>query len=261
MLNKKELNLGGYIIKSRLIVGTGKYKNMQETADAIEASGADMVTVAVRRMNITDNKEERLQDFISPKKYRYLPNSAFCNTPEEALRYLSLAREAGGWDLVKLEVFGSDIKTLYPDIIKTIEANKLLVKEGFKTMVYCNDDPVTCKILEEDGATAIMPLAAPIGSGLGIQNYTNIKFIIEQSNIPVIIDAGVGRPSDATKAMEMGCDGILINSSIAYADCPIEMASAMKHAVIAGRMGYEAGIMAKKEYSNASTTKNKMLVK
>ena len=233
-------------LKSRLIVGTGKYKSFKETAEAVKASGADMVTVAVRRVNVIDKKKPILTDYLNPKKIIYLPNTAGCFTSEEALRTLRLAREMGGWKLVKLEVLG-DKKTLYPNMIETIKSTKILVKEGFKVMVYCTDDPLLAKKLEDYGASAIMPLASPIGSGLGLQNKVNISIIIKQSKVPVIIDAGIATASDATIAMEMGCDGVLINSAIANAKNPIRMASAFKNAVISGRDSYFACII-KKNY-------------
>tara|TARA_X000001036_G_scaffold319476_1_gene297941 strand:+ start:2163 stop:2936 length:774 start_codon:yes stop_codon:yes gene_type:complete len=245
-LQKDILKIGNKKLRSRLIVGTGKYKNFLETAKAIKASGAEMVTVAVRRVNILDKKKPVLMDYIDPKKIIYLPNTAGCFNSEEALRTLRLAREIGGWKLVKLEVLG-DKKTLYPDMIETIKSAKVLVKEGFKVMVYCTDDPLHAKKLEDIGATAIMPLASPIGSGLGIQNKMNISLIIKQSKIPVIVDAGIGTASDASIAMEMGCDGVLINSAIANAKKPVSMASAFKFAVIAGRKAFLAGRM-KKNY-------------
>ena len=238
--------------KSRLIVGTGKYKNFQQTAEAIKASGTDMVTVAVRRVNITDKKEPALMDYIDPKKITYLPNTAGCFNSRDALRTLRLAREMGGWKLVKLEVLGNK-KTLYPNMIETIKSTEILVKEGFKVMVYCTDDPIMAKKLEDVGASSIMPLAAPIGSGLGIQNKINIKIIKEQSKVPVIVDAGVGEASDATIAMELGCDGVLINSAIAKAKNPILMAEAMKFAVMAGRKSYLAGRMKKRGFGNPSS--------
>ena len=238
--------------KSRLIVGTGKYKNFQQTAEAIKASGTDMVTVAVRRVNITDKKEPALMDYIDPKKITYLPNTAGCFNSRDALRTLRLAREMGGWKLVKLEVLGNK-KTLYPNMIETIKSTEILVKEGFKVMVYCTDDPIMTKKLEDVGASSIMPLAAPIGSGLGIQNKINIKIIKEQSKVPVIVDAGVGESSDATIAMELGCDGVLINSAIAKAKNPILMAEAMKFAVMAGRKSYLAGRMKKRGFGNPSS--------
>ena len=239
-------------INSRLIVGTGKYKNLRETAEAIKASGADMVTVAVRRVNIQDKKKPLLMDFVSPKKYKYLPNTAGCYNSNEALRTLRLAREIGGWKLVKLEVLG-DRKTLYPNMIETIKSTKILVREGFKVMVYCTDDPILAKKLEDSGASAIMPLASPIGSGLGIQNKVNISLIIKQSKVPVIIDAGIGTASDATIAMELGCEGVLINSAIANAKNPILMAKAFKDAVISGRNSYLAGRMSKNYFATASS--------
>ena len=240
--------------KSRLIVGTGKYKNFEQTSNAVKSSGADIVTVAVRRVNILDKDKPVLMDYLDPKKITYLPNTAGCFTSDEALRTLRLAREMGNWKLVKLEVLG-DKKTLYPNMIETIKCTDILVKEGFDVMVYCSDDPILSKQLEDLGATAIMPLAAPIGSGLGIQNKTNIKLIIEQSKVPVIVDAGVGTASDATIAMELGCDGVLINTAIAEAKDPILMASAMKHAVIAGREAFKAGRMSKKNYGDPSSPK------
>jgi len=238
--------------KSRLIVGTGKYKNFQQTAEAIKASCADMITVAVRRVNITDKKEPTLMDYIDPKKITYLPNTAGCFNSHDALRTLRLAREMGGWKLVKLEVLGNK-KTLYPNMIETITSAEVLVKEGFKVMVYCTDDPIMTKKLEDVGVSSIMPLAAPIGSGLGIQNKINIKIIKEQSKIPVIVDAGVGEASDATIAMELGCDGVLINSAIAESKNPILMAEAMKFAVMAGRKSYLAGRMKKRKFGNPSS--------
>jgi len=238
--------------KSRLIVGTGKYKNMPECAKAIKLSGADIVTVAVRRVNIFDKKKPLLMDYIDPKKITYLPNTAGCFTSEEALRTLRLAREIGGWKLVKLEVLG-DKKTLFPDMIETLKSTEVLTKEGFKVMVYCNDDPLMAKRLENCGACAIMPLAAPIGSGLGIQNTTNIKIIRAQTRLPLIIDAGIGQASDATIAMELGCDGVLLNTAIAKAKNPFQMAIAMKHAVLAGRKSYLSGRISKFIYGYSSS--------
>ena len=238
--------------KSRLIVGTGKYKNMSECAKAIKLSGADIVTVAVRRVNIVDKKKPLLMDYIDPKKITYLPNTAGCFTSEEALRTLRLAREIGGWKLVKLEVLG-DKKTLLPDMIETLKSTEVLTKEGFKVMVYCNDDPLIAKRLENCGACAIMPLAAPIGSGLGIQNTTNIKIIRAQTRLPLIIDAGIGQASDATIAMELGCDGVLLNTAIAKAKNPFQMAIAMKHAVLAGRKSYLSGRISKFIYGYSSS--------
>ena len=239
-------------LKSRLIVGTGKYKSFTETANAIEASGAEMVTVAVRRVNITDKKKPILTDYLNPKKIIFLPNTAGCFTSGEALRTLRLAREMGGWKLVKLEVLG-DKKTLYPNMIETIKSTKTLVKEGFKVMVYCTDDPLLAKKLEDSGAAAIMPLASPIGSGLGLQNKINISLIIKQSKVPVIVDAGIGTASDATIAMEMGCDGVLVNSAIAKSIEPVKMARAFKNAVISGRDSYLAGRMKKNYFATASS--------
>ena len=239
-------------LKSRLIVGTGKYKNFQETAKAVEASGADMVTVAVRRVNILDKKKPMLTDYLNPKKIIFLPNTAGCFNSSDALRTLRLAREMGGWKLVKLEVLG-DKKTLYPNMIETIKSTKILTKEGFKVMVYCTDDPLLAKKLEDNGAVAIMPLASPIGSGLGLQNKINISMIIKQSKVPVIVDAGIGTASDATVAMELGCDGVLINSAIAMAKKPILMAKAFKDAVISGRNSYLAGRMQKKYIASPSS--------
>ncbi len=249
---KDNFVVAGKKIKSRLIVGTGKYKNFKQTAEVIKASGADMVTVAVRRVNITNRKQSTLMDYVNPKKITYLPNTAGCFNSFDALRTLRLAREMGGWKLVKLEVLG-DKKTLYPNMIETIKSTEVLVKEGFKVMVYCSDDPIMAKKLEDVGASAIMPLAAPIGSGLGIQNKVNIKIIKKQSKVPVIVDAGVGEASDATIAMQLGCDGVLINTAIAEAQNPLLMAEAMKFAVIAGRKSYLAGRMAKKNFSSPSS--------
>ena len=239
-------------LKSRLIVGTGKYKNFLETAQAVKSSGAGMVTVAVRRVNIIDKKKPILTDYLNPKKIIFLPNTAGCFSSEEALRTLRLAREMGGWKLVKLEVLG-DKKTLYPNMIETIKSTKILVKEGFKVMVYCSDDPLLARKLEDNGASAIMPLASPIGSGLGLQNKVNISLIIKQSKVPVIVDAGIGTASDATIAMELGWDGVLINSAIANSKKPILMAKAFKDAVISGRNSYLAGRMKKNYFGSASS--------
>jgi len=240
--------------KSRLIVGTGKYKNMNECAKAIKISGADLVTVAVRRVNISDKNKPLLMDYLDPKKITYLPNTAGCFNSEDALRTLRLAREIGGWKLVKLEVLG-DKKNLFPDMIETLKSTEVLTKEGFKVMVYCNDDPLMAKRLENVGAVAIMPLAAPIGSGLGIQNKLNIKIIREQTKLPLIIDAGIGEASDATIAMEIGCDGVLINTAIAKAKYPFQMAEAMKHAVIAGRKSFLSGRIQKNIAGSPSSPK------
>ena len=239
---------------SRLIVGTGKYKSMSECAKAIKLSGAEIVTVAVRRVNIIDKKKPLLMDYIDPKKITYLPNTAGCFNSNEALRTLRLAREIGGWKLVKLEVLG-DKQNLFPDMIETLKSTEVLANEGFKVMVYCNDDPLMAKRLENAGADAIMPLAAPIGSGLGIQNQTNIQIIRKQTKLPLIIDAGLGQASDATIAMELGCDGVLANTAIAKAKKPYDMALAFKNAVIAGRLSFLAGRIDKYLYGNASSPK------
>src|SRR6201986_3015237 len=248
----KPFVLAGKTYKSRLIIGTGKYKTYADNAAALEASGAEIVTVAVRRVNLTDPSQPKLVDFIDPKKVTYLPNTAGCFTGEDAVRTLRLAREAGGWGLVKLEGLGGK-KTLYPNMIETLRATELLIKEDFQVMVYCSDDPLMAKRLEELGAAAIMPLAAPIGSGLGVQNPVNIRMIIEEGKVPVIVDAGVGTASDAAVAMELGCDGVLMNTAIAEAKDPVLMARAMKHAVEAGRFAYLAGRMPKKRYADPSS--------
>lgn len=239
-LKKDKLIIANQKFDSRLIVGTGKYKNMSECAKAVKLSGANIVTVAVRRVNISDKKKPLLMDYIDPKKITYLPNTAGCFNSEEALRTLRLARDIGGWNLVKLEVLG-DKKNLFPDMIETIKSTEVLANEGFKIMVYCTDDPLMAKRLENSGASAIMPLAAPIGSGLGIQNKVNIKIIRDQTKLPLIIDAGLGQASDAVIAMELGCDGVLVNTAIAKAKKPYEMALAFKNGVIAGRQSYLAG--------------------
>ncbi len=239
MIDKK-FKIANKIFKSRLIVGTGKYKNFNECAKAIKTSGADMVTVAVRRVNISNKNKARLMDYIDPKKITYLPNTAGCFTANEAIRTLRLAREIGDWKLVKLEVLG-DKKNLFPEMIETLRSTELLTKEGFKVMVYCNDDLLMAKRLVNAGAVAIMPLAAPIGSGLGILNKVNIKIIRNEIKVPVIIDAGIGEASDAVEAMELGCDGVLINTAIAKAKNPILMAEAMRHAVISGRKSFLSG--------------------
>ncbi len=246
------LEVAGRKLSSRLIIGTGKYESYEQNAAAAEAAGAEMVTVAVRRVNLTDKDKPLLVDYLDPEKYVYLPNTAGCFTAEDAIRTLRLAREAGGWDLVKLEVL-SDQKTLYPDMEETLRAAKLLIADGFEVMVYCSDDPVYARKLEDAGCCAIMPLGSLIGSGLGIMNPVNIRLIVEQSSVPVIVDAGVGTASDATVAMELGCDGVLMNTAIAEAKDPILMASAMKHAVIAGREAYLAGRMGKKRYADPSS--------
>jgi thiazole synthase len=248
----RPLTIAGRTYRSRLIIGTGKYKDYAQNAAALEASGAEMVTVAVRRVNLTDPGQPKLVDFIDPKKYTYLPNTAGCFTADEALRTLRLAREAGGWRLVKLEVLG-DTKTLYPDMIETLRATEVLIREGFDVMVYCTDDPLMAKRLENLGVAAVMPLAAPIGSGLGIQNPVNIRLIVEQAKVPVIVDAGVGTASDASVAMELGCDAVLMNTAIAEAKDPVMMARAMRHAVEAGHLAYLAGRMAKRRYADPSS--------
>ena len=254
MKKKDSLKIAKKKFKSRLIVGTGKYKNMSECAKAVKLSGAEIVTVAVRRVNITDKKKPLLMDYIDPKKITYLPNTAGCFTSEDALRTLRLAREIGGWKLVKLEVLG-DKKTLFPDMVETLKSTEVLTKEGFKVMVYCTDDPLMAKKLEDVGASAIMPLAAPIGSGLGIQNKTNIKIIRKQTKLPLIIDAGLGQASDATIAMELGCDGVLVNTAIAKAKDPFQMALAFKNSVIAGRQSYVSGRIAKSLFGQPSSPK------
>lgn len=249
-----QFKIGNRIFKSRLIVGTGKYKDLKQTSDAVNSSGADLVTVAVRRVNIINTKEPMLMDFIDPKKITYLPNTAGCYTSDDALRTLRLAKESGGWNLVKLEVLG-DEKTLYPNMQETIKSAKILVKEGFEVMVYCSDDPIACRQLEDIGVVAVMPLGSLIGSGQGILNKLNIEIIKRQSKIPVIIDAGIGAASDAVIAMELGCDGVLVNSAIAKAKNPILMAESMKNAVIAGRQCYLSERMEKKKIAIASSPK------
>ena len=245
-------SVAGRTFTSRLIVGTGKYKDFEQNAAALEASGAEIVTVAVRRVNVSDPKAPMLTDYIDPRKITYLPNTAGCFTAEEAIRTLRLAREAGGWDLVKLEVLG-EAKTLYPDMRETLTATETLAKEGFLPMVYCVDDPIAAKQLENAGAVAVMPLGAPIGSGLGIQNRVTIRLIKEGASVPVLVDAGVGTASDAAVAMELGCDGVLMNTAIAEAKDPIRMARAMKLAVEAGRDAYLAGRMATRKYADPSS--------
>jgi len=253
MKKKDQFIVGNEKFSSRLIVGTGKYKNMSECAKAIKISGADIVTVAVRRVNISDKSKPLLMNYIDPKKITYLPNTAGCFTSDEALRTLRLAREIGGWKLVKLEVLG-DKKNLFPDTIETLKSTEILTKEGFKVMVYCNDDPLMAKRLENAGASAIMPLAAPIGSGLGIQNKINLKIIRSQTKLPLIVDAGIGQASDAVVAMELGCDGVLINTAIAKAKKPLEMAESMKFAVIAGRKSFLSGRIQPNLLGSASTS-------
>jgi thiazole synthase len=244
--------VAGRTFTSRLIVGTGKYKDFAQNAAALEASGAEIITVAVRRVNVSDPKAPMLTDFIDPKKYTYLPNTAGCFTADDAIRTLRLAREAGGWDLVKLEVLG-EARTLYPDMRETLKATELLVREGFKPMVYCVDDPIATKQLEEAGAVAVMPLGAPIGSGLGIQNRVTIRLIVEGAKVPVLVDAGVGTASDAAVAMELGCEGVLMNTAIAEAKDPILMARAMKLAVESGRLAYRSGRMGRRMYADPSS--------
>ena len=244
--------VAGRSFRSRLIVGTGKYRDYATNAAAAEAAGAEIVTVALRRVNLSDPSQPMLADFVKPERFTYLPNTAGCFTGEDAVRTLRLAREAGGWDLVKLEVL-SQTRHLYPDMEETLRALKLLVADSFQVMVYCTDDVVYAQKLQDAGAAAIMPAAAPIGSGLGIQNRVNIRLIVEQAGVPVLVDAGVGTASDATVAMELGCDAVLTNTAIAEAKDPIRMARAMKHAVIAGREAYLAGRMPKKLYADPSS--------
>jgi thiazole synthase len=248
----KPFVIAGKTFTSRLIIGTGKYKSYEDNARALEASGAEIVTVAVRRVNLTDPNQPRLIDFIDPKKYTYLPNTAGCFTGEDAVRTLRLAREAGGWSLVKLEVLGEK-KLLYPDMLETLRATEMLTKEGFQVMVYCSDDPLMAKRLEDMGAAAIMPLAAPIGSGMGLQSTVNLRLIIEDCKVPVVVDAGIGTASDAAVAMELGCDAVLTNTAIAHAKDSPMMARAMKLAVEAGRLAYLAGRMPKKNYADPSS--------
>ena len=244
--------VAGRRFRSRLIVGTGKYRDYAQNAAAAEASGAEIVTVAVRRVNVTDRSQPMLTDFLDPGRFTYLPNTAGCFTAEDAIRTLRLAREAGGWNLVKLEVLG-EARTLYPDMAETLRATEILVKDGFDVMVYCADDPIAAKKLEDMGAAAIMPLGSLIGSGLGIQNPLTLRLIIENARVPVLVDAGVGTASDAAVAMELGCDGVLMNTAIAEAKDPILMARAMKLAVEAGRMAYRAGRMNKRRYADPSS--------
>jgi thiazole synthase len=244
--------VAGRTFTSRLIVGTGKYKDFAQNAAAVEASGAEIVTVAVRRVNVSDRNAPMLTDYIDPKRYTYLPNTAGCFTAEDAMRTLRLAREAGGWSLVKLEVL-AEAKTLYPDMIETVRATEILANEGFDVMVYCTDDPVMAKRCENAGAVAVMPLGAPIGSGLGIQNRVTIRLIKEGATVPVLVDAGVGTASDAAVAMELGCDGVLMNTAIAEAKDPVLMAAAMKAAVEAGRLAYRAGRMGVRRYADPSS--------
>ena len=244
--------VAGQTFRSRLIVGTGKYKDFAQNAAAVAASGAEIVTVAVRRVNVSDRNAPMLTDFIDPRKITYLPNTAGCFTADDAIRTLRLAREAGGWELVKLEVLG-EARTLYPDMRETLKACEVLANEGFKPMVYCVDDPIGAKQLENAGAVAVMPLGAPIGSGLGIQNRVTIRLIVEGASVPVLVDAGVGTASDAAVAMELGCDGVLMNTAIAEAKDPIRMARAMKLAVEAGREAYRSGRMGTRKYADPSS--------
>jgi thiazole synthase len=244
--------VAGRRFTSRLIVGTGKYKDYAQNAAAAEASGAEIVTVAVRRVNVTDRSQPMLTEFLDPKRFTYLPNTAGCFTADDAIRTLRLAREAGGWNLVKLEVLG-EARTLYPNMAETLRATDILVKDGFDVMVYCADDPIAAKKLEELGAAAIMPLGSLIGSGLGIQNPVTLRLIIDNAKVPVLVDAGVGTASDAAVAMELGCDGVLMNTAIAEAKDPILMARAMKLAVESGRLAYRAGRMGKRRYADPSS--------
>jgi len=251
-LEDKPLVLAGKEYSSRLIIGTGKYESYEQNAEALKASGAEIITVAMRRVNLSDPDQPMLVDHINPEEVTFLPNTAGCFTGEDAVRTLRLAREAGGWSLVKLEVLG-DQQTLYPNMPETFHAAELLIKDGFDVMVYCNDDPIAAKTLEEIGCCAIMPLGGLIGSGLGIQNPVNIRIIVENAGVPVLVDAGVGTASEAAVAMELGCDGVITNTAIAEAKDPVLMASAMRHAVIAGREAYLAGRMAKKMYADPSS--------
>jgi thiazole synthase len=244
--------VAGRSFASRLIVGTGKYKDLPTTAAAIAASGAEIVTVAVRRVNLSDPKAPMLQDYVSPARYTYLPNTAGCFTADDAVRTLRLAREAGGWNLVKLEVLGPP-PTLYPDMPATLEAAAALIRDRFEVMVYCSDDPIAAKRLEEMGCVAIMPLGAPIGSGLGVQNPLMIQMIIQNAKVPVLVDAGVGTAYDATFAMELGCDAVLVNSAIALAEDPVLMARAMKAGVEAGRLAFRAGRIPRLNAASASS--------
>ena len=248
------IQVGSYTLKSRLLVGTGKYRDLDETGRAIEASGADVVTMAVRRTNLGQNPNEpNLLDVISPDRYTLLPNTAGCHTADDAIRTCRLARELlDGHQLVKLEVI-SRSRTLYPDVVETLNAARILVNDGFEVMVYTSDDPLIAIELEAIGCVAVMPLGAPIGSGLGLQNPYNIREILDQLNVPVIVDAGVGTASDATVAMELGCEGVLMNTAIAEAKDPVKMARAMRLAVDSGRLAYEAGRMPRKRYADASS--------
>ena len=257
-MNDRCVTIAGRAFRSRLWVGTGKYKDFVETQAAIKASGADVVTVAIRRVNITDHQSPNLLDYLDPHQYTILPNTAGCYTVDEAVRYARLARAAGVSDLIKLEVIG-DEKTLFPDTAGLLEASKILIKEGFIVLPYTNDDPIVAQKLVDIGCPAVMPLAAPIGSGLGIRNPYNLKIILETIKVPVIVDAGVGTASDATFAMELGADAVLMNTAIAGAQDPIAMAEAMKYAVDAGRLAYRAGRIPRKLYATASTSIEGML--
>jgi thiazole synthase len=253
------LKIGKYELGSRLIVGSGKYDSFQTTLDATVASGSELITVAVRRVNITNPDEENLMSYFKDTNVKFLPNSAGCVTAEEAITLFRLTREATGIDLIKLEVIGDTAKTLYPDVLETIKACEVLAKDGFTIMAYTSDDPIMAKRLEDAGADAIMPLASPIGSGLGIQNKFNVHFIREAISVPMIIDAGIGCASDASVAMELGADGVLTNTAIAQAKNPVLMAKAMRHAVIAGRMSYEAGRVPKRPFATASSPVDGMI--
>lgn len=246
------LVIAGRTFRSRLLVGTGKYKSFEETRQAVEASGAEIVTVAVRRVNVTDPKAPMLSDYLDPARYLYLPNTAGCYSAEEAVRTLRLAREAGGWQLVKLEVL-ADPTTLWPNTPETLKAAEILIREGFEVMVYTTDDPYQCKLFESLGCVAVMPLAAPIGSGLGVRNPLTIRMIVEQARVPILVDAGVGTASDAAVAMELGCDGVLMNTAIAGAQHPVRMAVAMRKAVEAGRLAYRAGRIPRQYGATASS--------
>ncbi len=246
------LKIGSYTFHSRLIVGSGKYRDFQTTKEATEAAEAEMITVAIRRVNITDPGKENLLDYIDPKQYTILPNTAGCFNAEDAVRTLRLAREAGGWDLVKLEVLG-DTETLYPNVVETIKAAEILVDEGFQVMVYTNDDPIVATRLEEVGCVAVMPLGNPIGSGRGLANPFNIRVIKERASVPIIVDAGIGTASDAARAMELGADAVLVNTAIAEARNECMMARAMRDAVRAGRMAYLAGRMPRRAFASASS--------
>lgn len=259
-INNDRLVIAGRSFSSRLLVGTGRYPTLDDTRKVVEASGAEIITVALRRMDIAGGAMGNLQEAIDPKRYTYLPNSAGCYTAEDAVRCLRLARELGGWTLVKLEVIG-DKTTLYPDTTETMKAAEILVKDGFEVMAYTTDDPIAARKLEEVGCIAVMPLGAPIGSGLGIQNPLNIRLIVEQASVPVLVDAGVGTASDACIAMELGCDAVLLNTAIAEARNPLLMAQAMRLAVEAGRAAYLAGRMEKRHYAVASSPEQGMLGK